>query len=96
VHDTDVDSNVDICEGRPFDWITYCNSERWSEDESALDDVVTKTLHFIAECEDGKNELDDYQRKMVHVLARYLPVYKLELRLQLELSSAFVSFTLNI
>ena len=81
IGDADADSNVDIWERRPFDWITYCDLERWSEDESALDEVVTKTLHFIAECEDGKNELEDYQKKLVHVVARCLPVYKLQLRL---------------
>ena len=75
--DADADSNVDICESHPFEWITSCDLGRWSEDENALDDVVTKALHFIAECEDGKNELEDYQKKMVRVcLSHFLSIWR--------------------
>ena len=50
---------------------------RLSEDEQVLEDVVTKTLEVIVNCEEGENKLDDNQRKMVHVLARCFPVRKL-------------------
>ena len=52
---------------------------KWSEDEDTLNDVLTKTLHLIAECEDDERVLKDYQTKMVHVLARCFPLTKIKL-----------------
>ena len=71
-----VDSwDFEACEGEIEDWTV--NMYRLSEDEQVLEDVVTKTLEIIVNCEEGENKLDDNQRKMVHVLARCFPVRKL-------------------
>ena len=51
----------------------------WSRDENTLNDVLTKTLHLVTECEDGAKELKDYQKRMVLVLAHCFPVKKLNL-----------------
>ena len=73
-----VDSwDFEACEGEIEDWTV--NMYRLSEDEQVLEDVVTKTLAVIVNCEEGENKLDDNQRKMVHVLARCFPVRKLNL-----------------
>ena len=55
---------------------------RWSKYEDKLSYVVRKTLDLIAKCEDGDNELKDYQKKMVHVIARCFPLEKLQLALR--------------
>ena len=75
--EADADSD-DICEKKPPVLKKYLR-RTCSGDEKELIDVVTKTLHLIAECEDSENELKDYQKKLVHVMARCFPVYLLEL-----------------
>ena len=73
--DSSVSWDFEVCEGKIEDWTV--NMYRLSEDEQVLEDVVTKTLAVIVNCEEGENKLDDNQRKMVHVLARCFPVRKL-------------------
>ena len=77
--ETNVDANVNaILIDRPYNWVD--DIKGLSGDERRVQDLVTKTLHLIAaECEDGANELKDYQKKMVSVLAHCLPVHKLQL-----------------
>ena len=77
VADANVSRELEVCELKPFDWTSFV--ERSTDGETILDDVVTKTLHVIKECEDDGNELQDYQRKMVHILAQCFPVTKLSL-----------------
>ena len=77
--DDDVDVIVEIPEEKPYYWDR--NLMRWGSNEHTLNDVVRKTLDLIVECEDGDNELKDYQRKMVHVLARCFPLEKMVLPL---------------
>ena len=77
IADVNVSRDLEVCERKPFDWTMVV--ERWTDSEKILDDVVTKTLQVIKECEDDGNELEDYQRKMVHVLALCFPVRKLSL-----------------
>ena len=71
-------SDVHICEAtlfvRKFEY-----TRSLSEDEKELNTVLIKALHLVAECEHGENELKDYQKKMVHVLAHCFPLRKLEL-----------------
>ena len=71
------DRYLEVCERKPSDWTI--SVDKWSDNEKVLDDVVTKTLHVIEECEDNESELKDYQRKMVRVLAKCFPVRKLSL-----------------
>ena len=63
---------------KPGEW--FRDIIEWSKDEGTLNDVLTKTLHLIAECEDDERDLKDYQTKMVHVLARCFPLTKIKLR----------------
>ena len=77
VADANVSRELEVCELKPFDWTSFV--ERSTDGETILGDVVTKTLHVIKECEDDGNELQDYQRKMVHILAQCFPVTKLSL-----------------
>ena len=73
----DADRYLEVCERKPSDWTI--SVDKRSDNEKVLDDVVTKTLHVIKECEDNESELKDYQRKMVRVLAKCFPVRKLSL-----------------
>ena len=73
----DADRYFEVCERKPSDWTI--SVDKWNDNEKVLDDVVTKTLHVIKECEDNESELKDYQRKMVRVLAKCFPVRKLSL-----------------
>ena len=73
----DADRYFEVCERKPSDWTI--SVDKWNDNEKVLDDVVTKTLHVIKECEDNESELKDYQRKMVRVLAKCIPVRKLSL-----------------
>ena len=73
----DADRYFEVCERKPSDWTI--SVDKWNDNEKVLDDVVTKTLHIIKECEDNESELKDYQRKMVRVLAKCFPVRKLSL-----------------
>ena len=77
--EADADSDDIICGDKPYDFKMYFR-KTCSEDEKKLNDVVTKTLHLIAECEEDESELKDYQKKLVHVMARCFPIYTLELR----------------
>ena len=73
--DSSVSWDVMVCKRKIEDWTLDIHS--LSGDEQVLEEVVTKTLAVIANCEEGENKLDDNQRKMVHVLARCFPVRKL-------------------
>ena len=73
----DADRYFEVCERKPSDWTI--SVDKWNDNEKVLDDVVTKTLHVIKECEDNESELKDYQRKMVRVLAKCFPLRKLSL-----------------
>ena len=76
IAESDASEDLEICERKTGDWTSF-TEQRWSDNEKVLDDVVTKALHVIKECEDGKNRLKDNQRKMVHVLSYCFPVKKL-------------------
>ena len=78
-NDSDVDLDHEIFEDNPDDWDKYMYVTKMSEDEQTRCRVLTKALDFITECGDGDNELNDYQKKMVHVLARCFPVKKIDL-----------------
>ena len=78
IAESDASEDLEICERKTGDWTSF-TEQRWSDNEKVLDDVVTKALHVIKECEDGKNRLKDNQRKMVHVLSYCFPVKKLSL-----------------
>ena len=71
-------SHVHICESLPF-VRRFENSRSLSVDETELNTVLIKALHLVAECEHGENELKDYQKEMVHVLAHCFRLHKLEL-----------------
>ena len=78
IAESDASEDLEICERKTGDWTSF-TEQRWSDNEKVLDDVVTKALHVIKECEDGENRLKDTQRKMVHVLSYCFPVKKLSL-----------------
>ena len=79
-NDSDVDLHHQILEDNPYDWDKYMT--KMSKDEQTRCRVLIKALDFIMECGDGDNELNDYQKKMVHVLARCFPLRKIELTLR--------------
>ena len=78
IAESDASEDLEICERKTGDWTSF-TEQRWSDNDKVLDDVVTKALHVIKECEDGENRLKDNQRKMVHVLSYCFPVKKLSL-----------------
>ena len=78
--DDSVDFCVDYLDEKPYDWAE--NLTMWGKDKKVLSEVVNKALFLIVECEDGDSELMEYQKKMVHVLARCFPLNKLELKLR--------------
>ena len=80
-NDSDVDLDLEIFEDNPYDRDKNLCVTEMSEDEQTRCRVLTKALDFITECGDGDNELNDYQKKMVHVLARCFPVKKIEVTL---------------
>ena len=51
----DADRYFEVCERKPSDWTI--SVDKWNDNEKVLDDVVTKTLHVIKECEDNESEL---------------------------------------
>ena len=77
---SDVDLDYEIFKDNPYDWGRYLT--KMSKDEQTRCSVLQKALDFIVECEDGDNELKDYQMKMVHVLARCFPLKKFALTLR--------------
>lgn len=72
------DSDVHICEATPYDELRPY-FQGLSKDKGKLNIVVIRTLQLVADCEHDENELKDYQKKMVHVLAHCLPVLQLKL-----------------
>ena len=82
---SDVDLDNKIFEANPYDWGRHLT--KMSKDEETRCSVLQKALDFIVECEDGDNELKEYQMKMVHVLARCFPLKKLELTLRRDTSN---------
>ena len=81
-NDSDVDLDHEIFEDNPYDRDRNMCVTKMSEDEQTRCRVLTKALDFITECGDGDNELNDYQKKMVHVLARCFPLKKIQLTLR--------------
>ena len=77
--DDEVILDAKICESDLHDWTKYITT--LSEDEETLMEVVCDTLDVIAKCEDGDNELKDYQKEMVRVVARCFPLKKLKFTL---------------
>ena len=86
----DADLAKEIFKDNPYDWARYLT--KLSKDDRTLCNVLTKTLNLIAECEDEKSELKDYQRKVVHVLALCFPLQKLDLTLSDSNSSVFSEY----
>ena len=84
--DAEVVLDTNIFEDDPYDWAK--NITELSGDEEALNDVMHDTLNAIAKCEDNEHELKDYQKKMVHVLARCFPLKKLKTELYESANSA--------
>ena len=82
---SDVDVDNEIFKDNPYDWSSYLT--KMSKDEETRCSVLQKALDFIVECEDGDNELKDYQMRMVHVLARCFPLKKFELSLESDSSN---------
>ena len=76
--DSDFDRRK-IFKDSPYDWAKYLR--KMNKDERTLCNVLKKTLDLIAECEDGDDELKDYQKEVVRVLARCFPIKKLDLTL---------------
>ena len=76
--DVDLDRR-DIFKDSPYDWAKYLR--KMNKDERTLCNVLKKTLDLIAEWEDGDDELKDYQKEVVRVLARCFPIKKLDLTL---------------
>ncbi|CAH3176506.1 unnamed protein product, partial [Porites evermanni] len=76
--DADLDRR-EIFKDSPYDWAKYLR--KMNKDEGTLCNVLKKTLDLIAECEDGDDELKDYQKEVVRVLARCFPIKKLDLTL---------------
>ena len=85
--DDEVILDANICESDLHDWTKYITT--LSEDEETLMEVVCDTLDVIAECEDGDNELKDYQKKMVRVVARCFPLKKLKFKVYDDEESTF-------
>ena len=85
--DDEVILDAKICESDLHDWTKYITT--LSEDEETLMEVVCDTLDVIAECEDGDNELKDYQKKMVRVVARCFPLKKLKCKVYDDGESTF-------
>ena len=85
--DDEVILDAKICESDLHDWTKYITT--LSEDEETLMEVVCDTLDVIAECEDGDNELKDYQKKMVRVVARCFPLKKLKFKVYDDGESTF-------
>ena len=80
-----------IFESDPHDWTKYITT--LSENEETLMHVVCDTLDVIAKCEDGDNELKDYQKKLVRVVAHCFPLKKLKFTLYDDGESTFSVFS---
>ncbi|XP_022783849.1 protein NLRC5-like [Stylophora pistillata] len=65
-----------VCEDRSFDWPKRLGSSILSGGIREV--VLTKTIFLIAQCEEPKSELKDYQKKMAYELARCFPLDKLK------------------
>ena len=87
--DAEVVLDTNIFEDDPCDWAK--NITELSGDEEALNNVMYDTLNAIAKCEDNEHELKDYQKKMVHVLARCFPLKKLKTELYESANSAYLA-----
>jgi len=81
VADIDEDSGGDgdgfavaICEDDSFNWRLY--SEIQTGEDITVDNFLTGICNLIADCGDGRNELKDYQKKMIRALARCFAVFK--------------------
>lgn len=81
VADSDEDSGgdgdgfeVDICKDDSFNWRLY--SEIKTREDTTVNDFLTGICNLIADCGDGRNELKDYQKKMIRTLVRCFAVFK--------------------
>ena len=81
VADSDEDSGgdgdgfeSDVCKDDSFSW--RLSSEIETREDIAVDAFLTGMCNLIADCGDGRNELKDYQKKMIYTLARCFAVFK--------------------
>ena len=70
-----------ICKDNCYDWVA--DIKRLDKEEELVQSILIKALNLIAECESDENELKDYQKKMVLILARCFPVRKFGLEVKL-------------
>lgn len=63
-----------ICKDTCYNWVA--DIQRLTKEEELVQSLLTKALNLIAECESDENELKDYQKKMVLILAHCFPVRK--------------------
>ena len=80
-HDADDNLDEEICEDIEYNFRAMPAEDLKNNQVKGVNDVVTKTLHLIADCDNDGQELRDYQIEMIHELARCLPEYKLQLAL---------------
>ncbi|KAJ7339504.1 hypothetical protein OS493_005902 [Desmophyllum pertusum] len=69
-NETKADADLHICKDTSFDWVK--DTRLMSMEEKVVQNVFVKTLNLIAECEDGENELKDYQKKMFNCTLTHL------------------------
>ena len=79
-HDAD-NLDKEICEHIEYNFCAMSAEDLENDQVKGVNDVVIKTLHLIADCDNDGHELTDYQIEMIHELARCLPEYKLQLAL---------------
>ena len=80
-HDADDNLDKEICEHIEYNFCAMSAEDLENDQVKGVNDVVIKTLHLIADCDNDGHELTDYQIEMIHELARCLPEYKLQLAL---------------
>ena len=80
-HDADDNLDKEICGYLEYNFCAMPAEDLKNNQVKGVNDVVTKTLHLIADCDNDGHELKDYQIEMIHELARRLPENKLQLAL---------------
>ncbi|XP_068698241.1 protein NLRC3-like [Montipora foliosa] len=60
---------VAVCEDDSFSWNLRSESSALQDDTIDMENFLHATCDLIADCEGGRNELKDYQKKMIHTLA---------------------------
>ncbi|XP_068699510.1 NACHT, LRR and PYD domains-containing protein 3-like isoform X2 [Montipora foliosa] len=64
---------VAVCKDDSFSWSLPL--ERSALEDIRVESFLTETCNLIADCEGGRNELKDYQKKMIHTLASCFPLF---------------------